>query len=116
MKKTMMILSLVLMSSTVFANQYHGIYECFADQELTNKLDVIYEVKDSQAFVNGNPFDLTANRTIPENWASTSSGQLDRVNLVKVVLNGGTEDIKFCKLTQSNGALYPMGHFIPNGQ
>ena len=104
------------MYSTVFAIQYEGKYQCFSDDQLTKQLDVIYEMKGPHTFVNGIYFDLTTNRSIPQHWASTSSGQLDRITLVKVVLNGGIEDIKFCKLINSNGALYPMGRFIPNGQ
>ncbi|OFZ30728.1 MAG: hypothetical protein A2622_13750 [Bdellovibrionales bacterium RIFCSPHIGHO2_01_FULL_40_29] len=116
MKKLITILSLLLMSSTVFANQYEGIYSCFSDREFQNNLNVSFQIKQSQTFLNGSFYDLLANRTLVMHSSTVIGGNLDMVILKKVAVNtGNIEDIKFCKLQKANGILYPSGTFVPAG-
>lgn len=116
MKKMATILGLVLMSSTVFAGQYEATYSCFSDREFQNNLNVSFEIKQSQTFLNGSSFDLLANRTLVMHSSTVIGGNLDMVILEKVAVNtGNVEDIKFCKLLKANGVLYPSGTFVPAG-
>lgn len=116
MKKLVTILSVLLTSLTVFAGQYEATYDCFSDREFQKNLNVSFEIKQSQTFLNGSPFDLLSNRTLVMHTSTTVvGGILDMVILEKVELNtGNVEDIKFCKLQKANGILYPSGTFIPN--
>ncbi|MBC7458686.1 MAG: hypothetical protein H7235_10430 [Bdellovibrionaceae bacterium] len=79
--------------------------------------NITIEIKKSQTFLNGSPFDLLSNRTLVMHASTVIGGSLDMVILEKVELNNGNvEDIKFCKLQKANGTLYPSGTFIPAGQ